>query len=203
MVDTKKLKVLCLHGFSQNENTFHHKCSFLRNTFKNKIEFVFVQAPNKISENAFAWWYYSKSNPSEVNWEKIMISKLDHIGLDDSIKYIQNIFDKHKYFDGVIGFSQGSAFLGLLCQQQKELKLDFRFAIFISGFKSHLLTEKIINIPSLHIIGEKDEIIIPSYSYDLIKSFNNPHIFVHTGKHVIPSNSKFKHVLIDFITNIK
>lgn len=203
MTTEHKLKILCLHGFAQSEEIFHHKCSYMRNAFKNKIEFIFVQAPNKITENTFAWWYYSKTCPSDISWKDIMENKPEHYGLEESVKLIQSIFDKHKYFDGVLGFSQGSAFLGLLCQYKSKLKLDFKFAIFISGFKSHLLTEKDIDIPTLHIIGEKDEVIIPSYSYDLAKSFNKPNVFKHSGKHVIPSNSIFKTTLIDFITKVK
>ena len=68
-------------------------------------------------------------------------------------------------FDGLLGFSQGGAMLGLLCglQQQGNLPFSFKFAIFASAFKSRssphqaLYSEK-ITLPTLHVFGEEDQV---------------------------------------------
>ena len=41
-----KLKVLCLHGFTQNAETFRAKTGSVRKNLKSKVEFVFVDAPH-------------------------------------------------------------------------------------------------------------------------------------------------------------
>ena len=41
-----KLKVLCLHGFTQNAETFRAKTGSVRKSLKSKVEFVFVDAPH-------------------------------------------------------------------------------------------------------------------------------------------------------------
>lgn len=41
-----KAKVLCLHGFTQNGETFRAKTGSIRKNLKSKIEFVFVDAPH-------------------------------------------------------------------------------------------------------------------------------------------------------------
>jgi hypothetical protein len=41
-----KLKVLCLHGFTQNAETFRAKTGSVRKSLKSKVDFVFVDAPH-------------------------------------------------------------------------------------------------------------------------------------------------------------
>ena len=41
-----KLKVLCLHGFTQNAETFRAKTGSVRKSLKSKVEFVFLDAPH-------------------------------------------------------------------------------------------------------------------------------------------------------------
>ncbi len=41
-----KAKVLCLHGFTQNAETFRAKTGSVRKHLKSKLEFVFVDAPH-------------------------------------------------------------------------------------------------------------------------------------------------------------
>ncbi|CAG2107134.1 unnamed protein product [Medioppia subpectinata] len=71
-------------------------------------------------------------------------------------------------FDGILGFSQGSALVALLCCLKilNEFNYNLKFVVIIAGFKSlttsHLqlfdkLNEQLIDIPSLHIIGETDQ----------------------------------------------
>lgn len=72
---------------------------------------------------------------------------------------------EHGPYDGLLGFSQGGAMLGLLCglQQQGKLPFSFRFAIFASAFRSRssphqsLYSEK-ITLPTLHVYGQQDKV---------------------------------------------
>lgn len=42
------------------------------------------------------------------------------IGFEESVQFIEDIFEKEGPFDGVLGFSQGACFLGLLCDLQQR-----------------------------------------------------------------------------------
>ena len=45
----RKLKVLCLHGFTQNAETFRMRTGSIRKQLKSRIDFVFVDAPHDAS----------------------------------------------------------------------------------------------------------------------------------------------------------
>lgn len=40
------------------------------------------------------------------------------IGFDASVKMVEEAFEKYGPFDGLLGFSQGACFVGLLCDLQ-------------------------------------------------------------------------------------
>lgn len=106
------------------------------------------------------------------------------IGYEESIKVVERAFEDYGPFDGIMGFSQGACFVGLLCDLQQRARkpvtivdfthkknyyisvtnIKFNFAIMISGFISNSLPHlkyygEPINLPSLHVFGEADDII--------------------------------------------
>lgn len=106
------------------------------------------------------------------------------IGFDESVKLVEETFEKEGPFDGILGFSQGACFTGLLCSLQQRgrrniqeyhspvllilmisvIKTKFNFAVMAAGFQSHCEVHRSyydspINLPSLHICGETDQII--------------------------------------------
>lgn len=42
------------------------------------------------------------------------------IGFEESVKLVEDIFQKEGPFDGLLGFSQGACFVGLLCDLQQR-----------------------------------------------------------------------------------
>lgn len=42
------------------------------------------------------------------------------IGFDDSVAVIEKIFLEQGPFDGILGFSQGAAFVSILCAMKKK-----------------------------------------------------------------------------------
>ena len=45
----QKLRVLCLHGFTQNGETFRQRTGSIRKQLKKKIDFVFIDAPHDVA----------------------------------------------------------------------------------------------------------------------------------------------------------
>ncbi|XP_042241364.1 esterase OVCA2-like [Homarus americanus] len=127
---------------------------------------------------------------------------------EESLKAVESCFKDSGPFDGILGFSQGAAMLGLLCglQQQGKLPFSFKFAIFASAFRSgssphqHLYSKR-ITLPSLHIFGETDQVI--SMSEDLLQLFDEPYTLVHPGGHFIPATAAQKTTYVQFLENMR
>ncbi|KIH52439.1 hypothetical protein ANCDUO_17460 [Ancylostoma duodenale] len=68
MTATRKLRILCLHGYRQNDVLFREKTGSLRKQFKKYADFEFVSAPlvpNVDSEDrgdVRGWWFSREDN---------------------------------------------------------------------------------------------------------------------------------------------
>ncbi|XP_003377221.1 ovarian cancer-associated protein 2 protein [Trichinella spiralis] len=85
-----------------------------------------------------------------------------------------------------------------------EFQHRIRFAILISGFVSkssgHItLQQQELNIPSLHIVGQADEIVPKEMSLALANRFVSPHVVEHDGGHYVPSKRPTREALKSFI----
>ncbi|VDO63314.1 unnamed protein product [Heligmosomoides polygyrus] len=93
----------------------------------------------------------------------------------------------------------------LLAKEQKgEVKLGFRFAILFAGFLSlssvhDCYTSLTFDIPTLHIYGTGDQIVLSTTSEKLKSVFSDSVAIVHEGGHFIPSMSKYKDVFNGFL----
>jgi predicted esterase len=158
---TRKQRILCLHGYSQNGTFFRAKTGSLRKACKSIAEFVYIDAPHAATADfldieaiagdrgqPLSWW----------NWddgEDRPASSRTYQGIEQSLEAIQQCIEQRGPFDGVLGFSQGAALAALLCRRAtcREAAADtpgsvathplaahpaptpaFRFAILISGF---------------------------------------------------------------------
>jgi hypothetical protein len=67
-----------------------------------------------VFSDAFSWWFSSEDmmfdskKPSDVC-----------LGFEKSLALIEETFEKQGPFDGLLGFSQGAAFVGILCGMQE------------------------------------------------------------------------------------
>lgn len=110
-------------------------------------------------------------------------------------------------FDGILGFSQGAAFVAMLCalQEQKlEPEFNFRFAIVIAGFRSACKEhDKFytapLQIPSLHVFGLEDRVIPDNMSRDLLPYFQDQQVLIHPGGHFVPAPAAYRQTYQDFL----
>ncbi|EGC34127.1 hypothetical protein DICPUDRAFT_98320 [Dictyostelium purpureum] len=141
-LESKKLKILCLHGFKQNSSLFKSKTAVLRKSIKDIAELVYVDAPHIVDETkgSASWWRASKDGKEYRGWEQ-------------TLEYLRSVFEKQGPFDGVLGFSQGAVLASLLCSLSslnaepssnlsdyyKQTNYNFfklKFALLFSGFQS-------------------------------------------------------------------
>lgn len=207
-----KLRILCLHGYRQTGTTFREKTGAFRKLLKKHAEFVFVTSPVRVppltpgsdggdkEDGGCGWWFSQPNDYFKAQDESECVK-----GYNDSLKAVVDFVNENGPFDGLLGFSQGGAMLGLLCglQQQGNLPFSFKFAIFASAFKSRssphqpLYSEKIA-LPSLHVFGEEDQVIQKHMSDEFLQYFHEPQTLVHPGGHFIPATGAQKAIYITF-----
>ncbi|KAL8540949.1 hypothetical protein ACS0TY_002280 [Phlomoides rotata] len=161
---SRKLRILCLHGFRQNASSFKGRTASLAKKLKNIAELVFVDAPHELPfiynppqtlthesiptfnhcNKKFAWLvdanYDGKQDDADWKMAEAPFDPLQYQqqteGFEKSIEYLKTVFSGSGPFDGILGFSQGGAMAALLSAHKEKLKgeIDFQFAILCSGF---------------------------------------------------------------------
>lgn len=92
--------------------------------------------------------------------------------------------------------------------------ISLKCAIFAGGFpakadtaaavinQSDLMTAASLNevdVPSLHIFGERDTRVPPSASHDLARCFRGAQLFCHDRGHIVPQRSEDCERIISFL----
>jgi len=211
----KPFKILCLHGYRQNDVSFREKTGAFRKCVDKYCEFTFICAPHPvlpmghedINQDGRGWWFsrdndYFKANDA-TDCDK---------GFDASMELIEKTFEEHGPFDGIMGFSQGAALASLLClmRERGELKpvVDFKFAIMVASFKS-LSTKhakwysgeevKKVTIPTMHVLGSDDKVIRKGVTEQLFSLFGNLTKLYHPGGHYVAARPMQKKGYLKFL----
>ena len=215
------LRVLCLHGYRQNETKFRERSGAFRNLLKKDVEFVFLGAPHIIPEPANlaradvdrerAWWFY---HPEMSDHGHAADSSEVCVGLEDSVRAVQDTLRTHGPFHGLLGFSQGAALAALLCRLSERGEADghsdsvlhLSFALLIAGFTSQaqlschtLLHDMPIKMPTFHVIGSGDRVIPPTASERLLALCTDAQTYQHDGGHYMPASPGLKSALLQFL----
>ncbi|EQC38577.1 hypothetical protein SDRG_04281 [Saprolegnia diclina VS20] len=209
-----KLRILCLHGHRQSAKKLKGKMAALTRAVKATTEFVFIDGPFevpyeptsddhlqklegmteaelaelKLSMEQFAWWNFSQ--------DPVTKAYVYH-GVDEAVAYIRNIVATQGPFHGVFGFSQGGMFAAhLLALDYGSGARTFEFGVFCASacltdpaYKKELPPASLL-MPSLHIIGEQDELVVPSRSDELAAVFASADVLRHPGGHYIPTQKE-------------
>lgn len=114
-----KVRVLCLHGYRQNADVFKNKLGSLRKYVNRYVEFVFINAPHPAKSlvegeepkaNQLSWWF-NKDDGSFKGTNK----NGPAFGFHESLKLVETAWRTQGPFQGLLGFSQGACFVGLIC----------------------------------------------------------------------------------------
>ncbi|XP_053187712.1 esterase OVCA2 [Scomber japonicus] len=221
------LRVLCIHGYRQNSSSFREKTGALRKLLKKQVELIYMSAPLSVQhvnseapdkgngpgpgpggdEDHRGWWFsdtQARSFSAQQQCE-------ESLGLDESVAAVREAVKDQGPFDGILGFSQGAAFVAMLCslQEQKlEPEFCFRFAILVAGFRSacrehQKFYDGPIQIPSLHVFGLEDRVIPDNMSRELLPSFQDPQVLTHPGGHFVPATSAHRQTYQDFLKSFQ
>uniref|UniRef100_A0A182JC78 Serine hydrolase domain-containing protein n=1 Tax=Anopheles atroparvus TaxID=41427 RepID=A0A182JC78_ANOAO len=203
-----KLKILALHGYRQNADSFKGKLGSFRKFVSKYAEFVFVSAPHSAppieagtepDPTQRGWWF----NKEDRTFKGTNVGGPAY-GFEESLKLVEKTWEAEGCH-GLLGFSQGACFAGLLCDLSARgmTTIKPQFALLASGFRSGSLVhlnyyENKVQIPSLHIFGETDEIIPKDMSEALAETFLEPEVVTHPGGHYFPAQATMKQMYVDF-----
>ncbi len=206
-----KLRVLCLHGYRQNEKSFREKTGGLRKLLKKNIDFIFASAPHiipeagnlerKDEEQERGWWFSRREKGYNA------LDRTDIIlGYQNSLDFVTEKIANEGPFDGILGFSQGGCFASLLSalKDQPDNAIDFEFVIIIAGFQSQLtphasMYHSPLCCPSFHTIGVSDAVIPSAASEELAATFKNATVYRHDGGHYIPASPTLRTAITEFL----
>ena len=199
---TPKLKVLCLHGYAQNAQILRDRSGgFRRALKKSQFEMHYVDGPYGCTKDGEresvadadplrrAWWRGSSAQQSYVGWQQTR---------DELVELWQR-----EQFDAVLGFSQGAGAAAMLAAELRPA-----FAILIAGFvpndrtAARRLLGGSIDVPSLHVYGEADELVEPARSHVLADCFSDANIIMHEGRHCIPSGAAVRKQVVAFLDSL-
>jgi len=176
MAQTTPRKVVCFHGFGSSATIFLMQARNIRYALEGKIEFIFVDAPIPSEPGPgilpvwadagpyYAWYprRLTMEAPSDDSSKQAFKKYLDEASKDVE-RSLEGQGVKASEISGVMGFSQGTV-LGsyLLIQHQRGDRTwaNLSFGIMVCGAGPQLLLlllegEK-IQLPSLHVRGERD-----------------------------------------------
>ncbi|XP_077168866.1 esterase OVCA2 [Paroedura picta] len=213
--EPRSLRLLCLHGYRQDARSFRARSGALRKALRGCAELLMVDAPHVIAgrpeeaslsepleANAHGWWF---SNPQEGTFSALEEASSCK-GLEESLEAVAEACAEHSPIDGLLGFSQGAALVGIICalKQHGDPRFQFDFAILIAGFRSRALDhqnyyQEPIQVPSLHVLGDSDRVIPAEMSQKLASCFSEPLILTHPGGHFIPVSAAQKKTYLQFL----
>lgn len=222
------LRILMLHGYTQNAAVFNDRTGGLRKSLKQIAEFVYSDAPFDVPK------FISPEESKEDENEKDQPSKgwytktpeSDPVkDVEKSLDYLNDVFKQKGPFDGVWGFSQGATMTHFLVntvldsrnnQTNNNLRnsIDFKFAIltatsksahvFLAGFEDRFYRkDHRLDMPSLFIIGKMDKITEYSKALELTEYYERPRVYVHEKGHFIPSDKESKQVYAEFLNEMR
>ncbi|KAF8361703.1 hypothetical protein PRIPAC_88626 [Pristionchus pacificus] len=220
MASERRLQILCLHGYRQNDVFFREKTGSLRKMIKKYADLHYACAPHRPNVESseergdVRGWWFTKADSQFSSRDVTDLA----IGFDDSVEYLVKYIKENGPFDGLLGFSQGACMLHLMLAKMELGEVEIskpQFVMFASGFLSlsslhaQYTSLRLLTTPSLHIFGTGDEVVLYPVSERLRDQFRPEgdsssvvdcsSEIRHDGGHFIPPMSRYKEPLIAFL----
>ncbi|ETW01247.1 hypothetical protein H310_06831 [Aphanomyces invadans] len=202
-----KLRILCLHGSRTNSDIISMQMAGFRHAFGNSADFVAINAPFPASgrPQQSIIDFFGEEGPYFEWWEAFERTKISYPGWKKSLPFLQNVVATQGPFDVVVGFSQGASAATLLAAHYQVQNQGIPFKAIVlacgvcprDGMPPELLREPGttnygLTIPSIHIMGEKDDIY--DLSQELVETYvpvgRRVHVHADGHRFPLPSSSR-------------
>ncbi|MED6113454.1 hypothetical protein PIB30_070901 [Stylosanthes scabra] len=211
----KRPRVLCLHGFRTSAEILKKLVSRWPESVTQKLDLVFLDAKFPAQGKSDVEGIF---DPPYFEWFQNNQDFSEYMNFEECLAYIEDFMVENGPFDGLLGFSQGAILAAALPGMQAQgvalgkVKNKIKFLILISGAKfggnkfgapklASNAFSKLIDIPSIHFIGETD--FMKQESSDLVESFLEPVVIHHPRGHTVPRlDEKSVETVVGFIEKI-
>eukprot|EP01108_Squamamoeba_japonica_P007100 TRINITY_DN5901_c0_g1_i2.p1 TRINITY_DN5901_c0_g1~~TRINITY_DN5901_c0_g1_i2.p1 ORF type:complete len:247 (-),score=49.42 TRINITY_DN5901_c0_g1_i2:212-952(-) len=200
---TRRLRILCIHGYTQNGTVFRSKSGAFRSRVGSLADFEFIDAPHLLPDDETmqrrTWW--RSSDDGKTYGE-----------LDGTLSYLSSVLHDGAY-DGVLGFSQGAVVAQVMLAAAGDKEFDvngefakLRFGVLVSGFLpratrlQRLLTDDKVQVPVLISLGEKDTLVPPEGSRGMARVNADSTVIEHVGGHIMSGRKDHGLLVRDFLT---
>lgn len=168
----------------------------------------------ELSDSGHRAWYFARED-SEGNKQSGSF-----VGIEESLASIGAIIRETGPIHAIWGFSQGGGLAGILCALfqdrlaehplRQHLGTDTEITapkagIIFSGFRARfqqynsLYETGGIDIPTLHVMGEKDQLTTGERSQELIDVCSDAVLLRHPGGHDIPKSEADQRRVVNFV----
>lgn len=141
-----------LHGCRQDSVVFQRLFKDYVNKFQNKLDvsFVFIDAQYPHEDDG-KMWYKNQLHLNEIGVTNFPMEDIEH-----TINYIDNQIEMH-HIQILIGFSQGGNVVSTYLKLRQNNQINL--AIIMAGYDFPILSTVQVNIPTLYIGSDRDEIV--------------------------------------------
>lgn len=193
--------LLLLHGYTQNSNKYNKTMSkLLSKTFIGNYKVICPNGCYTIDEhdNKLGWW--------KLDSPQMFTKPHKYIDFDKAIKYVQDHLPTFKENDtlDIIAFSQGSVIVEYMLANKLFQITPNKVVLFSpSGIMDEKYNKIKIAVDNVLIVmGEKEGIFgITKENYKIVSCLEGYKTYIHKQGHVIPTNSKTKISVKDFLNH--
>jgi len=188
------ITVLGLHGYRQNGELMSKK---LTKIFGAQVNLICPTGPyysDNTDNSKRGWW--------QLESKEMFTQEHTYLGYNEALSEINKLLTTVDTIDFLIGFSQGAVFTTLLLANDLLISKNVKGVILISGspiMDISLRDIKIINLPSLHIVGDNDTLCSSIFSKQLVLNYYQPEFYHHRYGHVIPTDRLSREHIKSFI----
>lgn len=203
-----KMKVICLHGCNQTPTSFQSYMNSIVKMAKNKIEFIFIQAPFEHPLGGLCW----TDPPLNVNDIYRINNGAFEPAIERNDKMLQTSFQllektiEETGAEILLGFSQGAFVINEFMLQGGDVSKRIKKIITIAGFAFRDSYDKHINNCSALIVSHPMDSIVPHsiafHNFDKVTQIehNNKELkYPSREGHVIPTRAEHTRAITNFI----
>ncbi|KAJ2557644.1 hypothetical protein GGH95_005127, partial [Coemansia sp. RSA 1836] len=107
-----KLRVLCLHGYTQSAQKFRDRTGPLRRLLRADLELIYIDAPQPSTDGSggLAWWNNNNHEEKQIQ---------------ESIDCVRRVLNDQGPFEGILGFSQGAGMASIVMAVLRPSQIKF------------------------------------------------------------------------------